>query len=1116
MFKKSCTLLTAVVAVAAAALEVGDKPMVLSHYVPWHVPQNGAITVCRYINYPLLRGALGGNEALKRELALAQKQGIDGFSVDIVAHQDGATAYINNIGAMLKAAEGTDFCVMPCLDVKTDVPQQIAALKYVMQNFSGHPNYPKVNGKPVVMTYTWAAWTPEEWRAIREGLSKEGCDIYLVANLGSGYAKKDPAKIKEYASCFDMAYSFGEHGLDGKGARSNLDLMAKTVKDSGRDWCASLTPGYYGAWVDGRNDFYQPHLGFDQFHTGFAAMVPGRDKWMHFTTWNDHDETSILPMPFTSGNARITKAYSDAFKKIAPPAEIQLLLAYHREEQPGTLLRIELMTLPSAQGQTVTVQGKLLGLDGKEVCRLPAKTMSTKDFDRTEYLIPTAGLAVTPVLTPVIELSYGKVKEERTFMPVLLKSGGLYNAVTVKIALNDLAPTFADQLTVTQKGQLLQAKITFAAPDQIKYATLFRNDLPLADFSAQAPTLPLMNLLVDFSQNVANYSISIIGDGEFVRGTRMFAAPDSPKFTVTAKLVTSVKNVSWEQAGFLLSVSPGATLKIECAGAEPVLMSVQELTDRKLVTAGPIKLVMSQASPTVLNAPELNLAKGELSLTLFSRGSRVDDAFFVRYELAAGRVGFSPVSLPFETRKPYVASILSTAETLETSSDATGCPGNYEFLTPKEQLPLSGNVVSENTVHPATVRFSRWTFERDGFDELGEQSARTSKWSWAIPGEMLARNEGFNGQTALKLDGSKTFKMALRSLPVGAFTYDFYLKPDEVNPAGQSVIYRSGWSNAVAVNLDKDNKIELVRDGNNRQPIEKLAGKTPLVPGKWARVRVTCDEKELKLYLDGKLDAETTVAPARSYGNCIWYLGGGAKGKANFKGLIDDVTIAGQAFAPGDGNFPADSTVKALPPVKSMFDLNMSEVKPVKTVWESANFELVSGALTQNAPNTENQAKPQAVYNDDGIMLLAGPGSSHRGGAVILKDVTLEEGQEINIPLKRYLISDSPKGWTALEVKLSNVDNCNFAFNFGRPGEFMITESNPKWNIRSGKITFDLPGTVTFRRQNGYLILRANGKNVYTAANPADKPYNQLQLSLILQNPADAVLAEFGQITMGK
>ena len=142
----------------------------------------------------------------------------------------------------------------------------------------------------------------------------------------------------------------------------------------------------------------------------------------------------------------------------------------------------------------------------------------------------------------------------------------------------------------------------------------------------------------------------------------------------------------------------------------------------------------------------------------------------------------------------------------------------------------------------------------------------------------------------------------MRTYPLTAFTLDFYIKPEGPRKQRQAVITRRGWSGGVDVFLLPDGKLELVRNGNESTPKETLLSRTPIPEKRWTNIRIVHDESSLELYLDGKLDAKRTIVPARSYGNCTWFLGG--NGKANFTGLLDDVTILGIPARPGSPLYP--------------------------------------------------------------------------------------------------------------------------------------------------------------------------------------------------------------------
>jgi hypothetical protein len=126
----------------------------------------------------------------QQEILTAKKSGLDGFFVDLIADpKGGATVYVSMMGAMLKAAEGTDFQIGACLDAKTNVAQQVRELKKILDSYAKHPNYPHWNGKPVVATYTYTKWTPDELAAIRAGIKSEGYDIFLIGNIAVRFQK---------------------------------------------------------------------------------------------------------------------------------------------------------------------------------------------------------------------------------------------------------------------------------------------------------------------------------------------------------------------------------------------------------------------------------------------------------------------------------------------------------------------------------------------------------------------------------------------------------------------------------------------------------------------------------------------------------------------------------------------------------------------------------------------------------------------------------------------------------------------------------------------------------------------------------------------------------------
>ncbi|EIP98044.1 laminin G domain-containing protein [Opitutaceae bacterium TAV1] len=889
--------------------EVADKPMVWAHYVPWFKPTDSSILATKYYNYPLFRSAGDNTADWAEEFRQAKAQGIDGFMVDVVfGKTNGQTNYSEIVHRMLKAAEGGDFQIAICLDVKTTVERQVRELDRMLTLFGKHPNYPQHGGKPVVTTYTWEKWTPEEWAAIRAGIAAAGHDVYLIANLNRNFTKQDRAWLESWAPHFDMAYLFDLMGIDGVPLRTTTDLVADIAKAHGKDYMAGFSPGYYGAWLNGRNDFYQPHRGFDQLHDCFLMVRKERDRWLHFKTWNDHDETSVLPMLFTSANPLITRAYSDTFKGIAPTAtRPEVCLAYHREEIPGTLLRIEALNLPTLAKGSVTARGELLDRDGKPVATLEPRTLTANaaEFARAEWLVPTAPLARSPLLTPRITVESHGFSTTTRLPPVFLVNGWHQNAVTVKVPVNAHVE-FPNTLEVRRSGKeegIVEAAVTFDAGEEITGATLFRNDRPLAVFNGATNNKILFNLVLS---GRVDRTLRVSG-GEILNAVRRHAEKGSDAFVWSKSEAVSRNARDWTPAGLVCAVTPDTRFQVlTTAGKGLFAFTARELNGQGLIRRGNFAIEAAPLDPAAQSHEPLpaDTKKGAFKLSVLTRDPRASDAFYVRYETAGGRVALSDVVYPSATKERFVATnLIQTSVNLETTSDRTGSPGKSEYLESMKNIPFGTTSVVEARIPFESIRAGRWTFDTPGNagrDSLGDMPVSIDP---AVLESADGSGEGGEG-SVLRLNGETSLKMRLRTWPIGNATVDFRLNPEPGVTARQSVIGRTGWGDGININLLSDGRLEVVRNGNKQVPVETLVSRGRLSFGEWSRVRVTNDSRHLRIYIDGRLDAEKAISPARSYGNSVWFIGGGGRGYTNYRGKIDDLTVCGAAFASGDADFP--------------------------------------------------------------------------------------------------------------------------------------------------------------------------------------------------------------------
>ena len=566
----SVKLITLCVTALMMAMSVSAKEdlpkLVWAHYTAWHHPSNASNAYSKYYNFPLQRPEGSTLLDLQREIEIAQACGLNGFFVDIVAKEKGRSGYLNQMGAMLKAAEGTSFLVGPCLDVCISVDRQVEELKGMLDSYGSHPNFPKVKGRAVIATYSFFCHSPDEWQEIRDKLKAKGHEIFLIGNMNRGFSRTGRDDIDPYAKVCDMLYSFGEYGISGQSIEEKFSLFRDSASDHDINWMATIHPGYLGAWLNGRNDFYQPHRGFDQVLECWDAIDPSRADWIHLTTWNDHDETPLMPMSFEFGmNGELTQAKTREWRGESwASEEPRIYFAYHREEIAGTVWRLEALALPCAMGGKVSLSVELLDHRGSVARKLDKKVLSLEKQGVVEWNIPTADLASSFVLVPRVTISHHRFlrfpRSTTCRLPAFFpKMGWLQNQVTVKAPAHlftDVVPT----LSVQQEGTRLSAQL--ALPDGIKArnATLYRNDRPIAVFGDDNRTMFGFHL----SLNRKDVDLSV-EDGEIVAAYRKFQYPGET-FSWNAQKLETSKNAPWYPIDIIIAGSEASRIVVTTGG----------------------------------------------------------------------------------------------------------------------------------------------------------------------------------------------------------------------------------------------------------------------------------------------------------------------------------------------------------------------------------------------------------------------------------------------------------------------------------------------------------------------------------------------------------------------
>lgn len=489
------------------------------------------------------------------------------------------------------------------------------------------------------------------------------------------------------------------------------------------------------------------------------------------------------------------------------------------------------MRLPSREQGAVLVSGRLRDASGNVVAELETKTLAD-GWDRAEWLVRSADLAASPHLVPEFAMvgPDGRRREAR-FQPVFFAMPWIENNTTIRNSFADRCGEASGVLNVTYAGGCVKATLDLQAARPVRRAILYRNDRPLGQFSRDGgrPTLFLesrespRDRMFDFSGcRVADrMSTTTLGRRDFFR--LEFDSPDAP-------------------AGVTVS---NATARFT---------AVQLARERQL-QVGSFELRVAPAV-TSRDEPPLDDATGRFELAVIDRPPQPGDAFWVRFEMPDGTACETPVVYPFgDLAERRRITLLETATSLDSKNGHQGWYKMREYLTPPEEMPVTGCTPVERDVSPLLFRQARWSVEESLFDDFGFRAGTVRKGA----------------------DGAETILLPFHAWPMapGAVSFDI-LVPDDGMRAKCSVIHLDGFREGFSLNLLEDGRLEAVWSGGCKGPVwnrkiertAALESTRSIRDGQWHRVILENDLRKIRIRIDGETDAERDAEIFRAYGRC--------------------------------------------------------------------------------------------------------------------------------------------------------------------------------------------------------------------------------------------------------
>lgn len=816
------------------AAELSGRKVVWAHYVDWNPPQNVSLTA--WDNYDTPVHDAGGHPR-RDEIARALEMGIDGFLVDVcVVGEKGDSAFWD-LRPHLRAAEGTPFQFGICIDSNPNVDRLTAEILRMLRVYGDHPNYPRMDGRPVVGTYAFMGRGADEWVEVKRRCAAAGFPIYLIGNVETAFKPFVLETVAAYAAAFDCAYHFSGMAMNPTQGISLEDVSrqtAATCAAHGRAFMPCLWPGYYGAWLARVNCFYQPFLGYDTLLRRREIAREFDADWLHLTTWNDHFETTLEPRRLTTGLRRMVTALTGEFKGVLPPKEVDVQFAYLRETLPGTLHRFEAVRPPVAGFPAVSARGWLRDMAGRVVANLAAKTFGTGRWERVEWLVNTTPLAVSPVLTPEFEIRSAQGVRRTTLPPVFLFLPYMRNPQTVRVSMLDRKEV-ANELSVAFTNGVLSASCSVDSPVAVRRATLYRNERAVTSFEAADRTVLPLHFKGEGIVRLA------VENGCVEYAVKSFETNGMPHFAWDASGVRSTCTPGWMKFAAQVVCSNGTAFVFSSAG-ETRRISAAELVARGRLELRTGWLSAELVDCTLRDRPPRTVTCGTLHLSVLSRPPDSTDAFWAEFEFADGTFASSRVVYPFaQDVVPVPMNVVETPVTMDWTSGACGQPDGRAFLSDEREWPVRKTRVVTARVSPLSIR-------RHRFPMAGAERPRT-----ALP---------------------------VKEWPMGAFTLRCVVRPLVNDGKAHPLLVRGGWQEGPDLLLRPDGRLEAGYSGGVGATAFRLAvmSKKELTMGKPVRVEVHSDCRRFRLVLDGVEQSAGDLRPVRTYGNCQPALGEGVNG----------------------------------------------------------------------------------------------------------------------------------------------------------------------------------------------------------------------------------------------
>ncbi len=288
-----------------------DGPLALAFYYAWY--DDNTWTPNQVPDFPTPRYVSADRGAIERHVDQARGAGIDAF---VQSWWGAGNPTDDNFKTLLDVAKSRGFHAAVDLELTSPFINggqgaATEALRYLIQNYTGHPGYLRWNGKPVIFFWRQNMLSPGTWAAIRASVDPNHNTLWIAEGTDTSYLSQfDGLHGYSVAWTGDPASTLVRWGNNVRGAGDKI-------------FVATAMPGYDDTHIAGRGGtFRRDRAGGAFYRETFRGAQASGANWVIITSFNEWPEGTYIEPSEAYGDfyLKLTRDLIAAWKSGAPPA----------------------------------------------------------------------------------------------------------------------------------------------------------------------------------------------------------------------------------------------------------------------------------------------------------------------------------------------------------------------------------------------------------------------------------------------------------------------------------------------------------------------------------------------------------------------------------------------------------------------------------------------------------------------------------------------------------------------------------------------------------------------------------------------------------------------------